>query len=47
MLYEITPEAKVKEFEETGDIDFAYEVPNLARYRANYFFARQGNCSSF
>lgn len=41
MLYEITPEAKVKEFEETGDVDFAYEVPGLARYRANFF--RQNN----
>jgi len=37
MLYEITPEYKIKHFEETGDIDFAYEIPGLARYRANYF----------
>ncbi|MDQ7032037.1 MAG: type IV pilus twitching motility protein PilT [Desulfonauticus sp.] len=37
LLYEITPEDKIKKFEETGDIDFAYEVPGLARYRANYF----------
>ena len=27
MLYEITPEHKIKDFEETGDIDFAYEIP--------------------
>ena len=37
MLYEIAPENKIKIFEETGDIDFAYEIPNLARYRANFF----------
>ncbi len=42
MLYEIAPEDKVKVFEETGDIDFAYEIPNLARYRANYFQQKWG-----
>jgi len=42
MLYEITPEHKVKLFEETGDIDFAYEIPDLARYRANYFQQKYG-----
>jgi twitching motility protein PilT len=42
MLYEITPEDKIKVFEETGDVDFGYEVPALARYRANYFMQRIG-----
>ncbi|HDQ04739.1 MAG TPA: type IV pilus twitching motility protein PilT [Deltaproteobacteria bacterium] len=42
ILYEITPEHKIKQFEETGDIDFAYEVPSLARYRANYFQQKYG-----
>lgn len=42
MLYEITPEHKVKTFEETGDVDFAYEIPGLARYRANFFMQRRG-----
>ena len=42
MLYEIAPEHKVKEFEETGDVDFAYEIPGLARYRSNFFRQRQG-----
>jgi twitching motility protein PilT len=37
MLYEVTPEDKIKMFEETGDIDFAYEIPGLARFRANFF----------
>jgi twitching motility protein PilT len=42
MLYEITPEDKVKIFEETGDVDFGYEIPGLARYRANYFMQKNG-----
>jgi twitching motility protein PilT len=37
LLFEITPEDKIKEFEETGDIDFSHEVPGLARYRVNFF----------
>jgi twitching motility protein PilT len=37
MLYEIAPEEKIKVFEETGDLDFAYELPGLARFRANFF----------
>jgi twitching motility protein PilT len=37
MLYEIGSEDKIKHFEETGDIDFAYEINGLARYRANFF----------
>jgi twitching motility protein PilT len=42
MLYEIAPEEKVKVFEETGDVDFAYEIPGLARYRANFFQQMKG-----
>ncbi|MFH0810054.1 MAG: type IV pilus twitching motility protein PilT [Pseudomonadota bacterium] len=42
MLYEITTEEKVKRFEESGDLDFAYEIPGLARYRANYFMHLRG-----
>jgi twitching motility protein PilT len=42
LLYEVTPEHKIKQFEETGDVDFAYEVPSLARYRANYFQQKYG-----
>ena len=42
LLYEICPENKIKVFEETGDIDFAYEVPNLARYRCNFFQQKWG-----
>ena len=42
MLYEITPENKIKTFEESGDVDFSYEVPHLARYRANFFLQKRG-----
>ena len=42
MLYEITPEDKIKVFEETGDVDFGYEILGLARYRANFFMQKNG-----
>ena len=42
MLYEIAPEDKIKTFEETGDVDFGYEIPGLARYRANFFIQKYG-----
>ena len=47
MLYEIAPEHKIKQFEETGDIDFAYEIPNMARYRANFFMQKYGVAAVF
>jgi twitching motility protein PilT len=47
MLYEIAPEHKVKEFEETGDVDFGYEIPGLARYRANFFMQKYGVAAVF
>ncbi|HKJ65119.1 MAG TPA: type IV pilus twitching motility protein PilT [Desulfopila sp.] len=42
MLYEICPEEKIKVFEESGDIDFGYEIPGLARYRCNFFRQKYG-----
>lgn len=47
MLYEIAPEEKVKLFEETGDVDFGYEIPGLARYRANFFRQKYGVAAVF
>ncbi|MFC1811162.1 type IV pilus twitching motility protein PilT [Thermodesulfobacteriota bacterium] len=47
ILYEITPEHKVKVFEETGDVDFGYEIPGLARYRANFFMQKYGVAAVF
>src|ERR1041384_2258418 len=42
MLYEIAPEHKIKVFEETGDVDFGYEIPGVARFRANFFQQKNG-----
>jgi len=47
MLYEIAPEHKIKIFEETGDVDFAYEIPGLARYRTNFFRQKNGVAAVF
>ncbi len=45
MLYEITPEYKIKTYEETGDVDFGYEIPGVSRFRANFFNQKNG-CSA-
>jgi twitching motility protein PilT len=47
MVYEIAPEGKIKLFEETSDIDFGYEVPGMARYRANFFQQKYGISAVF
>src|SRR4051812_24925786 len=47
MLYEITPEYKIKIFEETGDVDFGYEIPNISRFRANFFNQKNGVAAVF
>lgn len=47
MLYEITPEYKIKVYEETGDVDFGYEVPGVSRFRANFFNQKYGVAAVF
>ncbi|MCU0784591.1 MAG: type IV pilus twitching motility protein PilT [Verrucomicrobia bacterium] len=47
MLYEIAPEYKIKVFEETGDVDFGYEIPNISRFRANFFQQKSGISAVF
>ena len=47
MLYEIAPEFKLKFFEETGDVDFGYEIPNVSRFRANFFQQKNGISAVF
>jgi twitching motility protein PilT len=47
MVYEIAPEGKIKSFEETLDVDFGYEVPGIARYRANFFQQKYGISAVF
>ena len=47
MVYEIAPEGKIKVFEENLDVDFGYEVPGVARYRANFFQQKYGISAVF
>src|SRR3982751_6328947 len=47
MLYEIAPEYKIKQFEETGDVDFGYEIPGVSRFRANFFNQKSGVAAVF
>jgi twitching motility protein PilT len=42
LLAPIMPERNRKEYAERHDTDFAYEIPGLARFRANAFFDRRG-----
>jgi twitching motility protein PilT len=42
LLRSIMPEKNREEFERRHDTDFAYEIPNLARFRANIFMDRKG-----
>src|SRR5690606_31950101 len=41
------PEFKIKQFEETGDVDFGYEFPGVARFRANFFNQKYGIAAVF
>src|SRR5215831_18530894 len=47
ILYEIAPEYKIKTFEETGDVDFGYEIPGLSRFRVNFFNQKYGISAVF
>jgi twitching motility protein PilT len=42
LIHGIMPERNRLQFEECGDTDFAYEIPGLARFRANVFLDRLG-----
>ena len=42
LLYEITPNPKKEVFESTGDVDFGYEIPGVARFRSNFFNHKHG-----
>jgi twitching motility protein PilT len=47
LLDPIMPEKSRREFSETHDSDFAYEIPGLARFRANIFMDRKGRGGVF
>ena len=47
LVYEIAPEVKIKQFEETGDVDFGYEFPGMARFRSNFLNQKNGIAAVF
>ena len=47
LLDPIIPEKNKHEFAEKHDTDFAYEIPGLARFRANIFMDRKGKGAVF
>jgi twitching motility protein PilT len=47
LLDPIMPEKNRAEFERRHDTDFAYEIPGLARFRANVFMDRKGRGAVF
>jgi twitching motility protein PilT len=42
LVNEIVPAPNREEFERTNDTDFAYEIPEVSRFRANVFADRKG-----
>ena len=42
LLSSIMPQKNIDEFAQRKDTDFAYEIPGLARFRANIFMDRKG-----
>ncbi len=47
MLYPLLDEDRIADFEKCGNLDFAYEVENLARFRGNYFKQNWGMAAVF
>ena len=47
LLYEILTEEQREEFEETGDLDFAYALPEVARFRGNLMETHRGIAAVF
>lgn len=47
MLDEIIPPARRDEFAASGDLDFGYAVPGIARYRANFYRHERGVGAAF
>ena len=47
MLAELASEAQWQEYEATLDLDFAYAIPGLARFRANYLVQENGAAAVF
>lgn len=46
-IYDIMNDAQRKQFEETFECDFSFEIPNLARFRVNVFKQNRGIAAVF
>jgi len=42
LIYEILTDENIRRFERTGDLDFAYEIPECARFRCNVYKQTKG-----
>ena len=47
MVYDIMNDGQRKHYEETLECDFSFEIPNLARFRANAFVQNRGAAAVF
>jgi twitching motility protein PilT len=47
LMKPVTPPKIWEEFVQTSDVDFAYEIPNVARYRVNVFRQQRGGGAVF
>jgi twitching motility protein PilT len=42
LIYEIISDSQIRQFEKTGDLDFAYSVDSVARFRINVYQTQSG-----
>ena len=47
LCYSILTEKQKAEFEEELELDFSFEIPKVARFRANYYFERENLAAVF
>ena len=47
MMKPVTPPKVWEEYAQSNDVDFAYEIPNVARYRVNLFRQQRGGGAVF
>ncbi|MGB9731097.1 MULTISPECIES: type IV pilus twitching motility protein PilT [Calditerrivibrio] len=47
LLFEIISDEQREFFLKKKDLDFAYEIPGMARFRANYFYQKRGIAAVF
>ena len=47
MVYDIMNDGQRKAYEENLEVDFSFEIPNLARFRVNAFNQNRGAAAAF